>query len=238
MKAVDYIWDLEIPAVNRHLQTAQEIVKYPEDFGVDAKSLFLKWTAYGDYNNTGTVQRSNHESMLKVYPWLQVFTLAYGYNVLYIPGELEVAVEDVTNPEAERIESHMRSELDRLASDLEGLDGYPVFDEDHLSNLEHELTLEAIADWARTDIKDERLKALRDEDPEGFVERTTRALYNSGQEFCIFEDPFYGHILNDTALLIVETEFAGDTSDGWEEEEDDTDDEASLAAGAQDLALS
>jgi hypothetical protein len=115
---------------------------------------------YGDYSGD-TVTRSNHRSLLRDFP--DVFVegrYSHGGRELFIP--LFVPAEDPSDPSFEysypdgvSAAHYHREAADYLASQLEALMDYPLYDEQDHAELETELAYEAVDDqWTRGEIRD------------------------------------------------------------------------------------
>ncbi len=155
----------------------------------------VPFTAYGDYVGS-TVERANHESLVRDYGnMFVVLHGAYSYESLfYCPDCLT------------------KAQMASIQDIVESLEGYPLYDEEHYSELEYILTIELLNDtWFMGDV----YKALPDDykpcdtedNPLDYDElsKTQQAAlqniimqaYEQGDIYATFENPFSAYIDED-----------------------------------------
>ncbi len=164
--------------------------------------LEVPFTAYGDYAGS-TVERSNLESIVRDYGNMFVVLVGnYGYESLFycldcLTKAQKAIVQDI----------------------VEGLEAYPLYDEEYYSELEYTLTLELLNDvWFSRDV----YKALPDDykplDTEGYtldydelnktqqaaLSNLIMAAYEQGDIYAIFENPFNAYIDEDDMAKAIE----------------------------------
>lgn len=137
----------------------------------DKKALYLlpSELSGGDYCSSGTVNVSNHRVFLKLYEKVEgVYDVYSGYGGYAVAIRLDVLD---SNPE--------------IKEALDGLEGYPVIDEEDLSQLEWDKSKEAWDDWVRRDAvrevqKDPFLEEWDPEDDDEFYLDFTGAAEEAG----------------------------------------------------------
>ena len=128
----------------------------------------IPYCTFGDYDGSTAVERSNLRVMRERFPWLVHVTGDYGSEMLGYLGKLEYQ-----NPD--------------LIEAIEGLESYPVADEDDESQLELEMESEAWADYGRSDFrralaKHTRISDDRDLDLDDVPDRAIDELWYLGAD--------------------------------------------------------
>jgi len=165
--------------------------------------LEVPFIQYGDYVGS-TVERSNLESIVRDYGnMFVVLHGAYSYESLfYCPDALTKAQKAI------------------VQDIVEGLEAYPLYDEDAYSNLEYALTIELLED---SDFLSSVYAALPDDfykpcDADGYtldydeLDKTQQAAlqniiiqaYEQGDIYATFENPFSAYIDEDDMAKAIE----------------------------------
>ena len=137
--------------------------KYREDHVIPV--VQVQYLAHGDYLG-GSVERSNFKSWVEDHEWFEGKAWArifggYGYQAIIVRKALYDAFENKAL--REKLTDCEPTWMFMIEA-LDGLDSYPLLDEDHLSNMEMEESWEAWKDYAARDFVGEVVKSLSDED--------------------------------------------------------------------------
>lgn len=113
-----------------------DIRRHPENY------VYLpRYLAFGDYDNSGSVERSNQRVFLEAFGARPGIYEIYGSHGSQAVG-IRLSIEDA-DAEDEWVEELIRT--------LSGLEDYPVLDDEDMSNLEQEMFEEAYDNFGRTD---------------------------------------------------------------------------------------
>jgi len=106
--------------------------------------LISNYMQYGDYDNSCMVERSNYKLFLEDYGEKPgIFRIYGGYG----SSGIAISVKMLLNPDNEEI-------AESIIELLNGLNDYPVIDDEDMSNMEYEAFLEALDSWAIRECSD------------------------------------------------------------------------------------
>lgn len=107
----------------------------------------IPYTGFSDYSG-GTVERSNSAVLDEKFEF--VSTVHGGYGSVW------------TGISEENLNLGSDDDWEEFTGMVDGLEGYPLIDEEHHSNMEMELQNEAWNDWVRSDLKKEAVRKSND----------------------------------------------------------------------------
>jgi len=128
-----------------------DITELKDDKQIDNVYICHEYTVSGDYGGNGSVGISNKNVLLEDHKHIEVIG-GYGFSFCVIP--LVYLLSYVDNPDNDEQED-LNQEIENIIELYQGLNDYPVIDEEEMSDVESELEDEAFDNWVEYDFKRE-----------------------------------------------------------------------------------